>query len=228
MRPGGREIETVTTQGPGTLEFLPNLPVQHHRVLTGNDMVIPYGAANRIESFRATAVRTQTEPTADEKKRNRGVFRHRQQADGSALRPQDQPAGVHGADGRFHLRRRRPQGARGEGHARFRPEHDRCWRRRRACGTPTGSTSADRIRMDQRTGDFTAEGNVNSSRLPDKDPKKNSQMLSGDEPLQAQARTMDSTNHNQQHPLRRQRADVAGRQPHQRGHHRPGPRKAQR
>ena len=60
----------------------------------------------------------------------------------------------------------------------------------------TGSTTADRIRLDQRTGDFVAEGNVNSSRLPDKDQKKNSEMLSGDAPLQATARKMDSRNRN--------------------------------
>jgi lipopolysaccharide export system protein LptA len=60
----------------------------------------------------------------------------------------------------------------------------------------TGSTSADHIRMDEKTGDFTAEGGMNSSRLPDKDQKKNSEMLSGDQPLQAQARKMDSRNHN--------------------------------
>jgi lipopolysaccharide export system protein LptA len=50
--------------------------------------------------------------------------------------------------------------------------------------------------MDQRSGDFTAEGQVNSSRLPDKDQKKNSEMLSGDQPVEAQARKMDSSNHN--------------------------------
>ena len=37
---------------------------------------------------------------------------------------------------------------------------------------------------------------MNSSRLPDKDQKKNSEMLSGDEPLQAQAAKMDSRNRN--------------------------------
>ena len=63
-------------------------------------------------------------------------------------------------------------------------------------GDASGTTTADRIRMDQRTGDFTAEGNVNSSRMPEKDKKKNSEMLSGDEPLHAQARKMDSANHN--------------------------------
>ncbi|SPF54058.1 OstA family protein (fragment) [Candidatus Sulfopaludibacter sp. SbA4] len=60
----------------------------------------------------------------------------------------------------------------------------------------TGSTSADHIRMDERSGDFIAEGGVTSSRLPEKDEKKNSQMLSGDQPLQAQARKMESSNHN--------------------------------
>ena len=59
-----------------------------------------------------------------------------------------------------------------------------------------GSTSADHIRLDQRTGNFTAEGSVNSSRLPDQGPKKGSEMLSGDEPLQAQAQKMESTNRN--------------------------------
>ena len=62
----------------------------------------------------------------------------------------------------------------------------------------TGSTLADHIRLDQRTGDFQADGNVNSSRLPDKDQKKNSEMLSGDDPLQATARKMESRDHNRQ------------------------------
>jgi lipopolysaccharide export system protein LptA len=60
----------------------------------------------------------------------------------------------------------------------------------------TGSTNADHIRLDQRSGDFTADGNVVSSRMPDPNPKKNSEMLSGDEPLQATARKMESKNHN--------------------------------
>src|ERR1039458_6297515 len=82
-----------------------------------------------------------------------------------------------------------------------------------------GSTLADHIRMDERTGDFTAEGNVNSSRLPDKDDKppngkdaagkdpsgkdpsgkdqkKSTDLLSGDDPLQATARKMESHDRN--------------------------------
>jgi lipopolysaccharide export system protein LptA len=60
-----------------------------------------------------------------------------------------------------------------------------------AVSDATGSTAADHIRMDQNTGDFLAEGNVNSIRLPDKDQNKNSQMLSSDSPLHAQAQRME-------------------------------------
>jgi len=60
----------------------------------------------------------------------------------------------------------------------------------------TGATSADRIRMNQATGDFTAEGHVESSRMPDQSSTQKSQVLSTDEPLQAQAQRMASTNHN--------------------------------
>ena len=38
-------------------------------MLNGKNMVIAYGPQNHIESFRASDVRTQTDPTADEFKR---------------------------------------------------------------------------------------------------------------------------------------------------------------
>jgi len=59
------------------------------------------------------------------------------------------------------------------------------------------NTTADRIVLDEKSGNFTAEGHVNSSRMPDqKNQKADSAMLSGDEPLQAVARYMNSSNHN--------------------------------
>ena len=71
MRPGGREMESVVTKAPGTLEFLPNQPAQHHRVLDGQDFVIAYGPGNRLDNFRAADVKTHTDPTAEERKKNR-------------------------------------------------------------------------------------------------------------------------------------------------------------
>ena len=70
MREAGTRLRSVVTHAPGTLEFLPNLPAQHHRMLDGKDMVIAYGAQNRIESFRATSVQDHDRPTADERKRD--------------------------------------------------------------------------------------------------------------------------------------------------------------
>src|SRR5260370_40915457 len=50
----------------------------------------------------------------------------------------------------------------------------------------TGATSADVIRIDQKTGDFAANGHVSSSRQPD---KKNppSGRLAGDQPTESNA-----------------------------------------
>ena len=68
MRPGGRDIQTVSAHPSGTLEFLPNQPASHHRTLQGDDMLIAYGPQNHIETFHATKVTTVTDPSADELK----------------------------------------------------------------------------------------------------------------------------------------------------------------
>ena len=216
MRPGGREIESVVTKAPGTLEFLPNLPVQHHRILDGNDFVIAYGPT-RIASTpsSATNVKTQTDPTADELKRKQPRRqRHHQPRHwrrASTPRPASMATMQQSGDFAYEEGDRKARAAKAtmdaDQNVIVLDTGARMW-------DPTGSTSADRIRLDQRTGDFVAEGNVNSSRLPDKDQKKNSEMLSGDDPLQATARKMDSRNRNRTHPLRRRRQHVAGRQPH--------------
>src|SRR5208282_6067247 len=73
MRPGGREIQTVSAHPSGTLEFLANQPASHHRTLQGDDMLIAYGPQNRIDSFHAANVTTTTDPNAEEKKHNRAV-----------------------------------------------------------------------------------------------------------------------------------------------------------
>jgi lipopolysaccharide export system protein LptA len=59
----------------------------------------------------------------------------------------------------------------------------------------TGATSADRILVDQKSGDFAAEGHVSSSRLPDQKTSP-SGMLAGDEMVEAMADHMTSANHN--------------------------------
>lgn len=196
MRPGGKDIETVIARNPGTLEFLPNMPVQHHRVLSGKDMVIAYGAQNRIETFHAIDVKTQTEPNAEERKKERAMsvtssheLSARFDPKTSKMSFMEQQGGFVYDEGERHAR---------AAHATLDSDRNvivldtgaRMW-------DASGTTTADRIRMNQNTGDFIADGNVKSNRMPEKDPKKNSQMLNSDDPLQAQAQHMESTNKNQ-------------------------------
>jgi lipopolysaccharide export system protein LptA len=195
MRQDGKEIESMVTRGAGTLEFLPNQPVQHHRMLEGNNMVIAYGPQNRVESFRATDVRTRTDPTAEEKKHNRttSVTSSRQML--ARFDPKTNKIAAIDQTGDFSYE----EGDRKAKAARGTLDSDQnllVLDTGARMSDATGSTSADRIRMNQSTGDFTAEGHVQSSRLPEKDEKKNSQMLSGDEPMHATARRMDSANRN--------------------------------
>ena len=195
MRPGGREIETVVTHSPGVLEFLPNRPTDHHRTLNGNDLYIAYGPQNCIERFHARDVTTRTDPTAEERKRNRTLsvttsrdLLARFDPQTSRLASMEQTGDFAYDEGGRHARAAKATLDSGQ-NVILLETSARVW-------DETGSTSAAHISMDQRTGDFTAEGQVNSSRLPDQDQKKNSEMLSGDQPVEAQARKMDSSNHN--------------------------------
>jgi lipopolysaccharide export system protein LptA len=195
MRPGGKEIESVVTHSPGNLEFFPNLPEQRHRTLTGNDIVIAYGPQNRIESFRSTNVTTRTDPTAEERKRNRKTSTTTSREMLARFDPKTGKVATIEQTGDFAYDEddRHARAAK----ATLDSSQDvillqtsaRMW-------DSTGSTSAGRIRLDENTGDFTAEGGVTSSHMPDQDPKKSSDMLSGSEPVQGRARKMVSTNHN--------------------------------
>jgi len=60
---------------------------------------------------------------------------------------------------------------------------------------PTGSVNADRILLNQKSGDYTSEGHVSSSRQPDR-KGASSAMLSNEEVMQASADRMISSNEN--------------------------------
>ncbi len=191
MRPGGKEIETVSTQTPGHIEFIPNHPGARGRQLDGSRLDIAYGERNQIRSFRSVDVETHSDPAkpagapvqtwsknllADFDPKTGQMTRMRQwenfryvEGDRKAVASK---ATLEQDTGRITL----------ENAARF-------W-------DPTGSTSADVIHMDQSSGSFTAEGHVSSSRVQDK-KTPNSGLLSGDEPIQATAERMRSTNRNE-------------------------------
>jgi lipopolysaccharide export system protein LptA len=206
MRPGGQEIDNLETLTPGSLEFVANRPDQPHRLLNGEHIWVTYGPKNQIQSFRSVNVSTRTDkpkrpeakmpppPAFTWSKDMTGAF----QPNSSQLSKLEQ-----WNDFRYE-----------EGDRKARSDKailDQIKNRIYLTGAArvwdgTGSTSSSIIVLDQKSGDFTADGNVNSVRMPDKKDKKDKtkdsssggSLLADDEPLHAKARQMTSTDNNQQ------------------------------
>ena len=197
MKPGGQEIQTVETHTPGSLEFVPNAPGQKHRFLNGERFWIKYGAQNEIESFRAITAVTRTEseqikgkppipPAITSSKDLLAEFEPK----GGTLAKLEQ-----WNDFRYEAGERRARTDRAvldyaKNSITLTGPASRVW-------DPTGSTSADKILLNQKSGDFEAIGNVTSIHVPEK-KKDASGILSGDEPIQAKAAHMTSTDNNLQ------------------------------
>ena len=197
MRPGGREIAQMTTHEPGTLEFVPNAPDQHRRLLDGDQMVIGYAAKNLIRDYHAVHVTTVTFPAASAKLKNpvasktasnellatfdaKGQLAHMKQWDNFTYEQGDRRAKAVTAN------------LDQQNNAMDLDTGARIW-------DASGATNADKIHLLEKTGDYVADGHVMTSRLPDQDPNKKKQggeMLDGDEPIQGSAPHMTSANHN--------------------------------
>jgi len=203
MRPGGREIQTLSAHPSGTLEFLPNQPASHHRTLAGENMLISYGPQNHIDTFHAGNVTTTTDPNADEKKHNRAVTTTSSKQLTARFEPNSNQLSGMEQTGNFTYQAG-DRKAHADKAAFDQKQNVMTLDGGAVVSDPTGTTAADHIRLDERTGDFLAEGHLDSTRLPDQDKKSDSSMLSADAPLNAQARQMESTNRAGNHRTRYQ------------------------
>jgi lipopolysaccharide export system protein LptA len=190
MHPDGKEIDKVETQSPGTVEFLPNRAGQPKRSVQAERMWITYGAENRIQSFLATNAHTRTEksgqppppPQITQSKTLLATFDPKT----SEMVQLDQTTDFHYEEGV-----RRATG----NHAVLEQAKDlitldgsaRVW-------DPTGSAAADTIVLNQKSGDFSADGHVATTRMPD---RKNPGMLSGSDVMQGRSQRMTSSENNQ-------------------------------
>jgi lipopolysaccharide export system protein LptA len=199
MRPGGQEIESVETQGAGGLEFLPNRPEQSHRWMNGDHIWMTYGPKNTIQTFRSIAVTTRTEkpkekdaktdpaPELTWSKNLVATFL----PNSSKLASLDQSG-----DFRYEAGERK---AKAERALLDQPNNVITLIGGARMSDSSGTADADKIVMNQMSGDFTAEGHVTSNRMPDKkkdDDSEGGGMLSEDEPLHARANKMVSTDNN--------------------------------
>ncbi len=203
MRQAGKEIESLETESKGRLEFLPSRADQPRRELDGDKMWIAYGPGNRIQSFRTVNAVTRTFPPP-----------------APAGRPQpaeSSTSSVHmeanfDAAGQIQRMEQRENFTYQEGARRAKAGRGllesktnritlegaaRMW-------DDAGSTAADLILLDQKTGNFEARGRVASSRAPDKpaekpgkpDSARSGGLLDGGEPIQATADLMTSREKN--------------------------------
>lgn len=198
MRPNGQEIDSVETDGPGSIEIIPNTPAKPHRWIVGAHIWMTYGPKNEIQSFRSVSVTTRTQkPKAkDSKEEPAPAFTSSRNLAATFL-PNSSNLDKVDQSGDFHYREGDRQ-AKADRALLDQPNNimnligsARMW-------DATGSANADKILINQTTGDFTAEGHVNSTRKPDQ-PKADAQgggMLDKDEPLFARANKMISKDNN--------------------------------
>ncbi len=200
MRPGGKELDTVESATPSHLEFLPSRAGQRHRSLEASSLFVAYAGDNVIQWFRAENAATRTEPEPPpapkpgEKPKKPGdpvLTRSRYlKADfdqNGELARIEQSGDFTYQEGERHARA--AKGTLEEARNLITLEQNaRIW-------DNSGTTSADHILMDQKSGDVAADGNVVSTRMPDRQGSS-SAMLSNDEPMEATSAHMRTAGHN--------------------------------
>jgi lipopolysaccharide export system protein LptA len=210
MKPGGQEIDQARTLAPGRLEFLPVKPDDRKRQLDAEQMTVWYGAHNVIRDFRATKAFTRTETPA---KPMRGVKLKPPTITLTRSRELDAHFDARGqlttmdqrGDFEYEEETRR---AKSDSAQLDETTNVILLRGRARAWDESGSTDADEIRIDQRSGTTIAKGRVSSTHLPDhkdsKDPKAQNDaknagdggLISGDQPLMARAAEMTTWDKN--------------------------------
>ena len=197
MRPGGSEIANMETDGAGTVEFLPNRAGQPKRLLKGDHIWLNFGAENRLQSFRSINASTRTEKPAVAGKaapppmltESKEIVASFEEKTGELARLEQKK------DFRYEEGTRRATSE----NAVLDPAKNiiilegaaRAW-------DSSGQASADRLTLDQASGDMLAEGRVSTTRVPDPKPTAGSApLLSTTETMQGRADRMTSSNNNQ-------------------------------
>lgn len=195
MKNAGRDIDKVETAGPGTIDFIPNRAGRPKRFLKGDRFWITYGADNRIQSLKSVNVTTRTDkppepgkpkpdPAFTQSKDLFAIFDPKT----SDLSRLEQKTNFQYSEGERH----------GKANLAILEQDQNMMTLNGAARIwdSTGSAAADKIIMNQKTGDFTADGHVMSTHEPDKNGNS-SAILSTDQVLQARAQHMTSTDNNQ-------------------------------
>lgn len=203
MKPGGREIASLKTDAPGQLEIKPNQASRAHRWLNGENIQVKYGDENSVDSFHATKASTRTDKPIVTKKTGK---------DGKPVPPAPALTWSDELYAKFAPKSSDLATLEQSGHFRYEEgvrhataekafleqlanritltDDARVW-------DDTGTTSADKIILNQQSGDMDAAGHVASTREPDQQKgDANASLLDEDRPLQARADEMETRDNN--------------------------------
>ncbi len=191
MRPGGEEIQQVRTHSPARIEFLARHKGERFRAMDAERLSIDYGEKNQVRAMNAVNVTTVTEREKQPGKPAPAPARTWSKGFAAEF---DQKTGEVESLHQWENFRYEEGERRANSHeARMNPRQNhivldgnaRVW-------DPQGSTSARHIEMDQKTGDFTATGDVFATRAAEQRKQQSSTMLAGNEPTQGKADRMVS------------------------------------
>jgi lipopolysaccharide transport protein LptA len=207
MRPGGAEAERLLTHSEGTLTFLPATPEQRERKLVAERMIGTYGPENALERFEATRARTESKPSAaavskakQQKQPEPPVLVTTSQLLEARFQPETGDMLWMKQSGNFEFTEGARRGKANEATLHQADKYN-LLEGKAQLWDATGSLSADRIRTVEPSGDLFAEGNVVSTRKPEKkSAARKSDDLNlpgGEETMQATAAKMTTRNNNQ-------------------------------
>lgn len=190
MRKDGQNIELVQVHSPGSLDFIPNRPTQRKRRLEGERMTIQYAANNQLESFRSVNVATKTDPESNAKKGAQPMLTWSKDLE-ARFDPKtgEMQRLEQWNDFRFQEGDQRAKADRAVQETSANritlTKNARVW-------DPTGSTDANEIVLNQKTGEFIATDKVRSTR----EAEKNSKAGKSEEVTQATADRMETRESN--------------------------------
>jgi lipopolysaccharide export system protein LptA len=201
MKPGGKDLDRVNTQSPGTLEFVPNQIARHRRVVKADRMNVAYGSRNEIQSLHAASLTasptsTETYPSEEDRRKKKTnlatSFTSSKVMDASfddkgQLKELKQTQGFHYSEG--------DRKAQADLATLQNDTNVMDLDKNARISDASGTTSGDNIRLDQMTGDFDAKGHVATTRLPEEN-KSESTMLDKGEPTLGTADHVTSANRN--------------------------------
>lgn len=192
MQPGGKEVAAIEAPSAAVLDFTPHLPDHPKRSLTTSHLNIFYGSSSYIQRFVASDAVTHTQKPA------------------TTVHGKIPPPSTTWSDtltATFKPDSNEIANIEQTGHFRYaegqrKAVADKAYLDQAAnritllggarVADDTGATIADKIVMDQSSGDMDATGKVISSRAPDKSQKPGTSVLDASKQLEARADRMSS------------------------------------